>query len=429
MLLRFSAQNFRSLRDEQELSLIAGNLSDQPELIRHPPGIPDGVLPSAVIYGANASGKSNVLLALRFMEHAVTESQRSWKPETRIGIEPFLLGPENARSMTFRIDVLIDGVRYEYGFELDSEQILREWLNAYPSGRKQTWLVRDVAARPVFRFGKHLAGENRTIENLTRKNSLFLSAAAQNNHEQLLRIYSWFSQKLWFINATGRVGSLVTRTAELCSDSKLRERITTLMASADLGIVGIDITEEPITDQMKIIMDALVKVFPDGAPKPEEITAGIPKLLLRHQSAGTTPVSFENDAESRGTLAWLGLLGHILQALEKGRTLCVDELDSSLHPVLAAQLVKFFNSPETNPNGAQLVFNTHDTNLLDLNLFRRDQIWFTEKDKEGATHLYPLSDFHPRLQENLERGYLQGRYGAIPFLGALNPGPSPTDRE
>ena len=139
--------------------------------------------------------------------------------------------------------------------------------------------------------------------------------------------------------------------------------------------------------------------------------------MLLHR-LGEKTVSFRSEQESAGTLAYLALLGPAVEALKKGAVLCIDELDASLHPLLAAQLMRLFNNPATNPNGAQLILNTHDANLLSSGILRRDQIWFTEKNNDASSHLYPLTDFKPRRDENLQNGYLQGRYGAIPFLNS-----------
>jgi hypothetical protein len=415
MLIRFRLENFRSFRDEQELSFVASSLRDLPEVVREVKGIDQGLVTVAAIYGANASGKSNVLKALAHMEAAVRLSHRSWKPEGPIRTEPFLLDEESGkRASTFEVDLLLDGVRFQYGFTLSSEAVLREWLYAYPSARKQTWLLREGQA---FRFGKQLLGENRAIENLTRKNSLFLSAAAQNNHEQLSPLYRWFADDLYFV--TERREMLPHMTAELCKgDDGIKKRIAEMIGAADLGIIGFDVMEEILDDRYKTLAQAFasaLEVAPDDSANPITVT----RPALRHRSAQEGGVSFQERNESAGTLAWLGLLGPMLSALEAGGTLCIDELDASLHPVLAKEIVALFNNPKRNQNQAQLIFSSHDTNLLDPELLRRDQIWFVEKDRQGSSHLYPLTDFKPRKDENLERGYLQGRYGAIPFVGPL----------
>jgi AAA15 family ATPase/GTPase len=177
-------------------------------------------------------------------------------------------------------------------------------------------------------------------------------------------------------------------------------------------------TEQTELDEsVKNAMTAFLSTLRESFPQPSDIE--IPKIMkpiFQHRGLGETRAEFNADNESEGTMAYFSLLGPVVRALEKGGVLCIDELDSSLHPLLALELVRIFSDRKSNPLGAQMVFNTHDTNLLDSSLLRRDQVWFTEKDSSGSTHLYPLSDFRPRKNENLKRGYLQGRYGAIPFL-------------
>lgn len=389
MLLRFRFSNFRSFRAEQELSLVASSSGEIPEAVFHPPGLRDGVLPIAALYGANASGKTNVIRALQFMAASVLASHQGWQPDGPIPREPFAMDEESGEaSSEFEVDFLIDGIRHQYAFALDSKAILREWLCVYPNGKKQTWFNR-ATGKPTS-FGSKMPGENRVIEGLTRKNSLFLSAAAQNNHEALLPVYRWFRRSLSFVVGDRDVWKL--RTANLCTKEDYRNAVARFVSAADLGIADLCVEERPL-------LKTLVQM----------------KLLHR---VGIRTVPFELNRESDGTIAYLALLGPILKALGNGGTVCVDELDSSLHPLLAIEIIRLFNGPTHNPRGAQLIFNTHDTNLLSSRVLRRDQIWFTEKKDDASTHLYPLSDFRPRRHENLENGYLQGRYGAIPFVNS-----------
>jgi hypothetical protein len=388
MLLRFRFSNFRSFRREEELSLVAGPFTDMPDVVRKPAGFGEGILPGAAIYGANASGKTNVIKAAAFMSYAVSVSHRSWKPEGPIPREPFMGDEESAREPSeFEADFLLSGVRYRYGFRINSEAVLEEWLCVYPNDHKQTWFHRKQGSPIV--FSKKMPGENRTIETLTRKNSLFLSAAAQNNHDTLLPVHRWLAG----IAVEERERTMGI-TAMLCAQSPgVKDEIAGLLAGADLGVAGMTV-EQPRLDFL-------------------------PKIRLLHR-VGDRTVSFDKEQESAGTVAYLALLGPVAFALDKGIPLLIDELDESLHPLLATELIRLFNNPLSNPNGAQLIFNTQDTNLLSSGVLRRDQIWFTEKGNDGSSHLFPLSDFKPRRQENLQNGYLQGRYGAIPFI---NPDP------
>jgi AAA15 family ATPase/GTPase len=397
MLLRFKFSNFRSFRDEAELSLVASGLDDSPNAAFEVAGLKERVLPVAAIYGANASGKTNVIRALGFMSQAVLLSHRNWSPKGSIPREPFILGEGRARSSRFEIDLVADGIHYRYGFVLDSESVLEEWLLAYPNGKKQTWF-RRFRGVPMS-FSSKLTGENKAIEALTRQNSLFLSAAAQNNHAVLMPVYFWFAGSQSIL--LGRPGI----TAYFCKDDDHRRAVAELVCNADLGIVQLRVQEEEATGLLKNLREAIGD---------EETEAHI---LLTHR-LGKDTIEFEPELESDGTAAYLALLGPVVGALRTGGVVCVDELDASLHPLLAIRIIGLFNDPARNPRGAQLIFNTHDTNLLSSKVLRRDEIWFTEKQPDGNSTLYPLTDFKPRRHENLENGYLQGRYGAIPFINA-----------
>ena len=448
MLIRFRARNFRSLKEEQELSLVASSLKDSPEAVTQVKGLDLGLVRVAAIYGANASGKSNVIKALAYMSSAVQNSQRQWAPEGPIPREPFLLDPQSKLDpSSFEVDLLLDGVRFHYGFTLNDREILEEWLDAYPAGtkpiRKQMWFTRKGKA---FNFGNKLGGDNRAIERLTRPNSLFVSAAAQNNHEALLPIYRWFSNGFGYVPRDRKSARDVA--AQMCVEDAFRVGLLLTLQAADLGIVGLEVTEalrtkrahrdarprppevpevlqevgtflERVESQLNSVeseLDSVVLRLKERMGKAFEVQNKM--LLLAHRGAAGGSLAFERESESEGTVAFLGLLGPSFQALRLGRSLCVDELDASLHPLLALEIVRLFNDPKLNPRGAQIVFTTHDTNILDRASLRRDQIWFTEKDAEGGTHLYPLTDFKPRKNENLEHGYLQGRYGAVPFISS-----------
>jgi predicted ATP-dependent endonuclease of OLD family len=408
VLLRFRFSNFRSFRDEQELSLIAGPFTDLPDVVRHPAGIKEGVLPGAAIYGANASGKTNVIQAMGFMASAVSLSHRAWRPDGPIPREPFVANESTLEPSEIEADFLLAGVRHRYGFRIDSEAVLEEWLYVYPKGKKQTWFHRK-RGNPIV-FGNKMPGENRTIENLTRHNSLFLSAAAQNAHEALLPIFTWLSGLL---SVLGDRSEYREHTARLCSELDYKNEIARLVSVADLGIAEMSVEECKLPDKTKEHLEALVTTL--NLPKAATLLETKQAIRFLHR-LGSSTVPFDMDQESDGTLAYLALLGPAVEAIKKGTPLLIDELDASLHPLLATQLIRLFNSPSSNPKGAQLIFNTHDTNLLSSGVLRRDQIWFTEKGNDATSHLYPLSDFKPRRQENLQNGYLQGRYGAIPFI-------------
>ena len=394
MLLRFWAENVLSLRDRQELSLVPTEFNEgsaRPAGVRVDSRDVQAV-PVAAIYGSNASGKSNVLKALNMMRQAVLGSV-TWANESDpIRRIPFLLdGHSKSKPSVFGVEIAIDGVRYNYGFEMDDRRVVAEWLNAYPTGRKQVWFERDVEATPQFRFrGEGLRGARHDLVEQTRGDALFLAVGAQFNNPQLARVHAWFLNglRVTMAHPFGRhVEPLIA--LRLADDEELRRRVEQLLRVADVGITGLSIVEK-----------------------------SVPSVRLVHR-AGDRSELFDFERESCGTRAWLMRLPFLLSALNRGAVVAVDELDASLHPRIVAEVVNMFASPRSNPRGAQLVFTTHDVSLLGNlpadRLLDRDEVWLTEKDdSSGATELYPLTDLKPRKDENLERGYLLGRYGAAP---------------
>lgn len=449
MIIQLRVANFRSLRDEQVLSMVAGTRADTGRAARAVPGAPVTALCAAGIFGANASGKSNVLKALRFLCSAVEDSHRRWQPDQGVPRTPFCLDAESQqRPSELELDFVLDGVRYSYGFQLDDEQILGEWLHAFPQGRRQSWFTRE---KSTFSFGKKLGGQNRTVAALTRKNSLFLSAAAQNNHEQLMPVYRWLVQSIQFIDLSSYssdASALAAETIEALMQSGTRRAAVELLRFADLGIVDARVTRRMDGEKLpsppklatfsraeaRVIKAILEHMSSSGSQltptmRAERSSRVEHDIVLDHQHAGTSggqEIPFRY--ESEGTRVWFRLLGPLLHKLRKGGVLLVDEIDRSLHPHLVSALVHMFQNPRTNLRCAQIIFNTHDTSLIGTlhkglssdieqsTVLARDQIWFTEKADDGSTHLYPLTDFKPRKHESLERGYLQGRYGAVPVL-------------
>ncbi len=416
MLIEFRVENYRSLRDEQALTLEAGRIGESSDpRPRSVAGHGESLLPAAVIYGANASGKSNVLAALAFMREAVISSHRQWEPEGGIPRTAFAWGDKRNEPSMFETSFLVGGTKYVYGFTVDDEVVGEEWLFAWPNNRKQVWFEREGDR---FKFGEHMKGPNDAVEEVTRPNALFLSAAAQHGHSQLRSLYAWFGVIIP-VNVLGRRLSIfhagfvpemffssnerqLSLFASDQADDTPATRVGQLLKAADTGIVNI-----------KRI---------DSEEERRGRTLRRPRILLQHQ-ADDDDSWLDFEEESGGTKALFQMAPSVFLGLDLGGLLLVDELESNLHPSLGLAIVKMFNSPKTNPNNAQIVFTTHDTNLLGTTLgeppLRRDQVWFTEKDKEGASTLYPLTDYKPRKAENLERGYLQGRYGAIPFLGDM----------
>jgi len=414
MLIEFKIKNFRSFREEATLSMVASTDKTLPEnMILAPEFGGRSLLRSAVVYGPNAAGKSNLISAINFVDDLVNGSMDR-KLNSPIEVTPFLLVTEpNTVPSEFEV-TFIDSqdVRYQYGFHVTAKQVLREWLVAYPKGLPQTWFEREqpVGGEPTWYFGRNLKGKNSQVAELTRPDVLFLSNAAKLNHRQLGRVFEWFQKSLRVIGADELSPYLSTYSAARArEDEQAQERIRRLMAVADFGISDFEIREETFTE----------KDLPEDMPaelRNQLINKKHLDVYMRHPVGTGSEVALPLEEESNGTQRLFALSGPLAEVLENGWTLFVDELDASLHPLLVRYLVELFHNPQLNPKGAQLIFNTHDTTLMDCCLFRRDQIWFVEKDRQGCSHLYPLLDYSPRKDEALAKGYLLGRYGAIPFL-------------
>jgi predicted ATPase len=390
MLIEFRVENHRSIRDEQVFTMEAGRTSDPDALhVRHVAGHKEALLTVAAFYGANASGKSNLLSALMFMREAVTDSHRLWEPSGGFPRDPFAWGKHHEQPSLYEVTFVRHGTRYRYGFVVDSERVLEEWLFAWPGTRKQVWFEREQA----FKFGEHLKGENRTIEQLTRTNALFLSVAAQHGHKQLQEVYAWIAALI--IDVPPPVGCESPEfDPQTINNTEATHWVKRMMQVADVGISDLRFHGDLRHPTLQFLH------------KSESADAWLPWYQ-----------------ESEGTRNLLIFANSVLAVLSSGSVLIVDELERSLHPLLAVYIIRWFKDPLSNPKHAQLIFTTHDTNLLGTSLgepaLSRDQVWLTEKDEFGASVIYPLSDYKPRKAENVERGYLQGRYGAIPFLGSI----------
>lgn len=453
MLLRFRFSNYRSFRGETEFSLVATRQDRQvARRVRKSSvtGETIDILPIVAVLGANASGKSNLLRAMVFMRQAVTGEYLN--PEKLLGTrrDYFLLDPKAAdENSMFEVDFIYNGDRFQYGFELNDEIVVSEWLHSFPYNRTQTLFDREGGD---YQFGRRLGGPNRAIVDITRPNALFLSAAALSNHELLGSIYQWFAHNLEAVEknpaSNAYMGDLLGRIPGH------RERISRFVRLADLGIAETQLVSVK-RDMPGVRADLLIRVALaqerlrkleteqglrefggmqheavvyqlDAAKQQlrmvehEQVVAeGRKALQLKHHSVvGVTPLPYEE--ESLGTQTWIALVAHTLEALDTGGSLLVDELDASLHPLLMGEVLRLFSDAETNPHGAQLIFTTHDTTTLGTMTgnqpLSRGQVWFAEKDREGSSRLTPLTDYRPRKGENVERGYLQGRYGGTPQI-------------
>lgn len=420
MLLGFRAENARSFREQFELSLLATRVAD-PEVVREIPwrrnGKPVGVLPVAGVFGANGSGKSNLLRVMDDMRAFVLSSFRLGTPRSRLPTWPFRLGEDRGDAPSrYEVDLVIDGVRHRYGFRLDSSRILEEWAHWWPRGRSALLFHRrcDDVELPA----GHRAGARAALS-ILRSNALFLSTAAAASHETFLPLFEWFQRNMRFADVNTRTVRQAL-TAELLEQAAYKDQTLDLLREADLGITGANKREmDPEMRERILSALSILRGEEEGSASGEEdIEFEDFEVRMLHK-AGSEDVELHPSEESRGTMVWFGMIGPVIEALRDGSILLADELDASLHPYLVNVLVTLFQSKRSNPNRAQLVFNSHDVTLLGdsaSHALGRDQIWFTEKGQDGGSHLYPLTDLDPRKGEAVERRYMAGRYGATPIV-------------
>ncbi len=424
MIIQFSVSNYRCFRGLQTLSLAAGSDKSLPEncIVASLAGRPEKRwLKGVGIYGANASGKSTVINALKALAGLVTQSAKATDAKEPIRqIEPFALCPDHPETPTaFGIVFVVDGTQYEYRVAATRERIWHESLRAFPNAREQTWYARDwnpesaayawTPERPTgFRRDPQL-------EAYTLSNMLFLSKAVANNRTELEPVFRWFKEKLVFLNMSAH--SFLTHNFTLKhveQQSEYSASIKALMRHADIGVTGVETVETPPPLELVEKMMADIPADLHEQVRKEKWIAPV----LTHMGTTATPLPLPWETESAGTHRLFALAGPWMDILRRGRVVCIDELETSMHPLMVRELLRLLFGATTNANGAQVIFTTHNPLLLDTTLLRRDQVWFTDKDDKGAAHLYPLTDYSPRKGESLVRGYLSGRYGAVPFIPA-----------
>lgn len=409
MLVQFSVENYMSIKDKVVFSMLASSDKELSENVIN--NKTEKCLKSAVIYGANASGKSNFLKAIKAVEIMMINSN-NMQPGMTLPITPFKFDSDfAARPSSFEFIMIINDIKYAYGFVADSKKIYDEYLYYYPNGRETEIFERT----DVNKFHYTVAERKlKDIEEKNTENKFFLATATTWNYEKTKPVFDYITNG---INVLFDYEQLKTTSFEQYnSDStgELKEFSLKVLSEAELNINNFTVSNVEMTEeQLKMLPPELKTFFPAGA-KGYSITT---THNVIDEEGNERNIKLDFEEESLGTKNIFILNPFLLHVLKEGKMLVIDELDRSLHPFLVKYIVKLFNSEEYNKNGAQLIFNTHDTNLLSLNLFRRDQIWFTEKDyKSGATDMYPLDDFPVRKTENIQKGYLNGRYGAIPFV-------------
>jgi hypothetical protein len=423
VLLAFRGENVRSFRDPFELSMLASARAEERfvrEVSWREEGRPLKVLPVAGIFGANASGKSNALRALNDMQLYVLTSFQRPNPAGGLRRSPFRLDPAASSAPSrYEIDLVLEDVRHEYGFLIDDERVVEEWAYRYPRGRAALLFHRTLDGVEIGSQGR---SQTREITKLLRPDALFLSTAALANHPLLLSLYDWFKRNILLAESGNRaLRQAITATA--LQTPQMREQIMMLLHAADLGIT--DARTREIDTAAREQQERAARLITgeeeqDERSESEEVPPWERLAVTLLHSGIDGAVELDPSEESLGTLVWFGLLATVVHALTRGTVFLADELDASLHPALVAQLVRLFQQPQTNPLRAQLIFNSHDTTILgdsgEDRLLGRDQVWFTEKQHDGSTRLYPLLDLDPRKHEAIGRRYLAGRYGATPIL-------------
>lgn len=420
MLIEFTVGNYLSIKDRQTLRLDASSISEYKDQLINAGRYQ--LLRSAVIYGANASGKSNVLKAMATMGYIViTSAERSSTAE--IEVEPFLLNTETEKAPSyFEIVFVLNGNRYRYGFEADRKVIQAEWLYAAKKEQEKPLFLREKDGIEVFASFK----EGKGLEEKTRNNALFLAVCDQFNGQIAEQIFEWFN-KLLPVSGIGhdRFRSALLRLIEA---PPIQERLMNVVTQLNLGFSDVHLQKEKIDDAALLAMPTETRrIYLDLLQG--QRTVDIMTVHKKYDSNNrfVDNVIFDlQTRESSGTNKFFDLLAPIYLAILDRGILVIDELDAKLHPLMTQAIIRTFNDPELNPNNAQLIFATHDTNLLTYGGFRRDQIYFTEKDQYGATCMYSLVEYQEengdkvRKDRSFEKDYIQGRYGAIPFIGDLS---------
>jgi hypothetical protein len=422
MLIEFQVQNFRSFKERQVFSMVAGSFAEHTKTNTFDSGLKgfDRFVRSAIIYGPNAAGKTNLLRAIQFVQVLVVSSAAT-AANSLYPYSPFKFSSATRNAPSeFQITFAQDGVRYEYGFTMGPKQIEKEWLIEYAQSRarakgrmmfERSWDKRKK--KYDWKFSSFLKGQRTAWSESTRPDALFLSTAIQLNSTQLRPVFEWFQRRLIVIVGPAALNQQLT--LKLLNEPDGKEKLLPFLREADLGISDLTIQRERLPPGGIVLHTAP----PMLEQQKGSSTPNLIKITLSHLTDDPgAPAGLDFSEESSGTKILFNTAGAWLNVMAIGEVLLFDEIDTNLHPRLLRFLIQKFHSDATNPNNAQLICSTHNTSLLDQDLFRRDQIWFVEKHQNGASKLYPLTDFRPRNDEVLERWYMRGRYGALPILPA-----------
>jgi AAA15 family ATPase/GTPase len=422
MLIEFKVGNFLSFKDIATLSMVASQ--DKEQLDTNTVKINDKLrlIRSATVYGANASGKTNLFKAMAFMRYFILNSSKESQSTEKIPADRFRLSTDTEEMpSTFEITFIINNIRYRYGFQVDREQVHNEWLFFVPTIREAALFIRE---KDSIKLGTGFK-EGRGLEGKTRPNALFLSVSDQFNGEIAKKILEWI--KNFKITPGPDSSEDMMFTISNWDDKDFRDFTLKFLKAADIGIKDLEIKSAPITEDdlpeelPKKLRKKILSKFSEG----EMVEV---KSIHQKYDKNKKPLSEEHfdfdSTESAGTQAFFAFSARIYYTLKNGWVLAVDELTSKLHPLLTRAIIEIFHQYNAgkdvkSASKAQLIFASHDTNILNNRFFRRDQIWFTRKDEYGASELYSLEEFRIRKDASFNKDYITGKYGAIPFIGDI----------
>lgn len=412
MVLQFTVNNFKSIKDTINFSM-ATSAKDEENFFKIKKY---ELLRSAIIYGANASGKSNFLKAMAFMRRVVLNKDKIILSTDRFPHYPFQLSTETENvSSSFEMVFFIDEIKYRYGFEIDNKTVYAEWLYADENGKESKLFYRDIDEDELYvNRIKFKEGLRIKISN----NQLFIWKCDQEGGKISASILHWFSH----INMIDGMEheQYINEAMKQMENAQFKKELVSLIKTADIGIEEVILNEEEIPrsaiEEMPLPPELKKLFLESDSLKNISLLTHHKKYDENNNEVGMTVFELDKE-ESKGTRKFFKMSAPILNTLREGKVLIIDELDASLHPMLTKHLIKLFHNEKINKHNAQLIFATHDTNLLHESMFRRDQIWLTEKDKYGATELYSLAQFkNVRKKEDFEKKYIQGKYGGVPYL-------------
>jgi len=445
MIISFSVSNFRSFNDEVTFSMVASNrFQDHPNHLGNIPDSNAKVLRAGVIYGANGSGKSNFVRALRYLNRLAIGTRNK---DAGTGRNTFLFVEDSSKNSSLDIQFISDGKTYRYGMEIDDTKIVNEWLVLVNNERESIIFERTTTETgSVSVDAKELSNENEKICSLINvggpQNQTFLATIASTLNVQdygahLSSVIRWFENSLQFVYPNIEPEYF---EREIFEKNGLSEFINNFLAFSSTGLDRLDVTREEITeDKLKTVA---AEIYPELSQEKNNYYAYYSNKKLGkaifvsnengrhyymysinavHEHETGKAVSTNLRDESDGTNRLIRILPALFD-LQNNKNSCVyviDEIDRSMHPLLVLKFIEFFLSGCAG-SSSQLIVTTHDTHILDSDLVRRDEVWFTEKDEHGATKMYSLSDFQPRSDLKLGKNYLLGRFGAIPYLGRID---------